>query len=150
MSGTKIASAESNALRKPWASLTLTFASLNQFDLHFRHLAEANDRIFAPGVARDAVAVKANALLQSPTGGLDRAAFDLVEHTIGVDRLADIHRYCQPLDDDVLRTLDLRYDRTIGAGVLVARKANSITAAGLRVRLPTRAFRDGADDILRP
>src|SRR5947208_10361555 len=113
-----------------------TLGSLDQFDLHFRHLAEAKDWIFAPGVAGDTLAVKTNALLQSPTGGLDRAAFDLVEHTIRVDRLADIDRYSQPLDNDVLRTLDLRYDRTIGAGVLVARKANSkIGRASCRERV---------------
>ena len=54
----------------------------DDFDLHFRHLAEAQNRIVGPGVAGDALLVEANALLQHPAGGLDRAALDLVDDAV--------------------------------------------------------------------
>src|SRR3954451_15876019 len=79
---------------------------LDQLDLNIRYLAEAKDRVFRPVGAGDALPVEADAFLQDPAGGLDRAAFDLVDDAIGVDGFADIDRDGQFTDRDVLRTLD--------------------------------------------
>ncbi len=128
----------------------LAVGPLDQLDLHLRHLAEAKDRIRRPCVAGDAFLVKANPLLQHPAGGLDRAAFDLIDHTIGVDGFSDIDRDSQPLDADIISTLDLGDNSAIGAGVLVSRKTDAVTDAGTFVRFPVRALRNRADDILRP
>src|SRR6202020_589218 len=76
-------------------------------DVHFRHLAETQDRIFAPGVAGDAVRIEANPFLQHPARHLDRAAFDLVDDAVGIDGFADIHRKRQTLDPDFLADFDL-------------------------------------------
>src|SRR6202035_4062011 len=113
---------------------------LDNIDLHLRHLAEAKDRIRGPCVAGDALAVKANALLQHPAGGLDRATLDLIDHAVGIDGLADIDRDRQPLDADVLGAFDFGNNGTIGAGALVSREADAITDASCSLfRLPVRA-----------
>ena len=122
---------------------------LKEFDHHFRYLGEAKDRICTPAIAGDAVAIKANALLQDPAGGLDRAAFDLVDNSVRIDRLADIHRNRQPLDPDILRALDLGDNGAIRPGVFVSGKANAVTAAGSLLRLPLRPLGNAAKNILR-
>src|ERR1700710_1287382 len=99
---------------------------LDQFDLYIRYLAEAKDRVFGPIVAGDALPVEADAFLQDPTRGLDRAAFDLVDDAIGIDGFTDIDRQGQFPDADVLGALDLGDHGAIGAGVLVAGKGNSV------------------------
>src|ERR1700737_3400577 len=125
----------------------LAVGPLDNVDLHLRDLAKAKDRIRGPCVAGDALAVKANALFQYPAGGLDRAAFDLIDHAVGIDGLADIDRDRQPLAADVLSALDFGDNRTIGAGALVSRKAEAKTDACSLVRLPVRALRGGADHV---
>jgi len=122
----------------------------DQFDLHLRYLAEAKDRIVGPCVAGDALAVKADALLQYPAGGLDRATFDLIDHAVRIDGFADIDSEGQPFDANVLLALDFSNDSTIGSGVLVAREAKTVAGAGFFVRFPVRASGGGADDILCP
>ena len=80
---------------------------LDQFDFDLRHLAEAKDRVFRPAGAGDALPVEADAFLQHPAGGLDRAAFDLVDDAVGIDGFADIDRQGQLPDADILGALDL-------------------------------------------
>ena len=104
---------------------------LDQFDLYLRHLAEAKDRVFGPTGAGDALPVEADAFLQDPARGLDRAAFDLVDDAIGIDGFADIDREGQLPDADVLGALDLGDHSAIGAGVLVAGKADAVADARL-------------------
>ena len=74
------------AVTGPWAASPAPTGSISgrwiSSTSHLRHLAEAKDRIIGPAVAGDALPVEANALLQHPAGGLDRAAFDLVDHAV--------------------------------------------------------------------
>src|ERR1700751_4308272 len=122
----------------------------NDFDVHFGHFAEAQDRIFAPGVAGDAFAIEAHALLQHPARGLDRAALDLVDHAIRIDGVADIDRDRQPPDRNILGALDLGDGGAIGARILVAREADAVTNAVASFAFPAGAPRNRADHVLRP
>ncbi len=89
-------------------------------------------------------------LFQDPAGGLDCAAFDLIDHAVRIDGFTNIDRDRQSLDADVFGALDLGDHGTIGAGVFVARKTEAITNAGSLLRLPIGAPGDGADHILSP
>src|SRR5229473_2599727 len=128
----------------------LAIGPLDEFNFHLRHLAETKDRIISPRIAGDALPIKADALLQYPAGGLDRAAFDLIDHAVRIDGFADVDRDGQPLDADVLGALDLGDDSTIGAGVLVARETKAITDACLFVGLPVGALGDRFYDVSCP
>src|SRR6202163_3286441 len=105
----------------------LAIGPLDEFDVHLRHLAETKDRIISPCSAGDALPIKTDALLQYPTGGLDRAAFDLVDHAVRIDRFADIDCDGQAVDADVLGDLDIGDDGAIGTGALVSREAEPVT-----------------------
>src|SRR6185437_7682043 len=102
----------------------------DNFDLDFRHLAEAENGIIGPVVAGDALAVEANAFFQYPAGGLNSSALDLVDHAVRVDGFADIDGNRQPFDANILGAFDLRDDGAIGAGILVTGKAQAVTMAG--------------------
>src|SRR6202012_5645225 len=122
----------------------------DDFDLHFRHLAEAEDGIVGPAVAGDALPVEANAFFQHPARRLDRASLDLIDYAVRIDGFADIDGDGQPLDANILGAFDLGDGGAIGAGVLVAGKAQAVTMAGAFGRLPVRASGDRADDVLCP
>ena len=141
------------AVTGPWAASPAPTGSssspLDHFDIHLGHLAETKDRIVRPIRAGDALPVEANPLLQHPARGLDGAALDLVDDAIRIDRLADIDRERQLPDADILLALDLGHCGAIGAGVLVARKAD----ARNRRRVACRGFQFArscrrADDVL--
>ena len=123
------------AVTGPWAASPAPTGSISgrwiSSTSHVRYLAEAKDRVFGPSVAGDALPVEADAFLQDPTRGLDRAAFDLVDDAIGIDGFTDIDRDGQLPDADILGALDLGDHGAIGAGVLVARKADAVTDARL-------------------
>src|SRR5258705_9162400 len=121
---------------------------LYQFDLDLRHLAEAKDRIIGPAAAGDALPVEADALLQHPAGGLDRAALDLIDDPVGIDGLADIDRDRQLIDPDVFIAFHLGDCGTIGAGVLVTGKADAVADPGSLLGFPICASCDGANDVL--
>ena len=44
----------------------IQISALDQFDIDFRHLAEAQDRLLGPACGADALAVETHALLQHP------------------------------------------------------------------------------------
>src|SRR3982074_123185 len=115
---------------------------LDELDVHLRHLAEAKDRISRPCVAGDALPVKTNLLFQYPAGGLDCAAFDLIDHAVRIDGFADVYRDRQPFDADVFGALDLGDNGTVGAGILVSGEAEAVATACLPVRLPVRALQE--------
>src|SRR6478752_9069032 len=98
---------------------------LNQFNPHLRHFAEAKDRIGGPCVAGDALPVKADALFQNPAGGLDCATLDLIDYAVGIDGFPDVDGDREPSDADVFSTFNLGDHGAIGAGILIARKAES-------------------------
>src|SRR5215216_3240572 len=104
---------------------------LDDLNLDIGHFAEAQDRIFRPTGAGDALPVEADAFLQHPARGLNGAALDLVDDAVRVDGLADIDRQCQLPDTDLLGPLDLGERSAIGAGVLVAGKGHAIADAWL-------------------
>src|ERR1700742_1008783 len=108
----------------------------DDFDLHFRHLAETEDGIVGPAVAGDALPVEANAFFQNPARRLDRTALDLIYYAVRIDGFTDIDGDGQPLDADLLGAFDLGDGGAIGAGVLVAGKAQAVTMAGAFGRLP--------------
>src|SRR5258708_40312324 len=85
----------------------LAIGPLDEFNFPLRHLAETKDRIISPCIAGDALRIKADALLQYPAGGLDRAAFDLIDHAVRINGFADVDRDGQPLDADVLGAFGL-------------------------------------------
>src|SRR3954454_251191 len=96
------------------------FRSLDHLNLDLRNLTEAQDRIFRPAGAGDALPVEADAFLQYPARGLDGAAFDLVDDAVGIDGLTDIDCQGQLPDTYILVALDLGDRGTIGPGILVA------------------------------
>src|SRR4030088_2036108 len=104
----------------------------------------------AAGCGGGAPPVKTNVLFQYPAGGLDCAAFDLIDPAVRLDGFADVYRDRQPFDADVFGALDLGDNGTVGAGILVSGEAEGVATACLPVRLPVRALRDKADDILCP
>src|SRR5580698_10166496 len=116
----------------------------DDFDAHVRHLAEAENGIIGPVVAGDALIVETNALFQHPTGRLDGAALDLVDHTIRIDGLADVDGNGQTFDAYILGAFYLGDDGAIGAGVLVTAKADAIAVARAFGRFPVRAPGGGA------
>src|SRR6185436_17056867 len=126
------------------------FRSLDHLNLDLRNLTEAQDRIFRPARAGDALPVEADPFLQHPAGGLNGATLNLVDDAVGIDRFADIDRQRQFPDADLLGALDLGDDSAIGPGVLVAAKAHTMTDARLLLGLPFGASGDGADDVLCP
>src|SRR6185312_315730 len=123
---------------------------LDHLNLDIGHFAEAQDRIFRPAGAGDALPVEADAFLQHPARGLNGAALDLVDDAVGIDRFADIDRQRQFPDTDLLGALDLGDNSAIGPGVFVAAKAHAITDARLLPGLPVGASGDGADDVFCP
>src|SRR5437762_9325909 len=126
------------------------FRPLDDLNLDIGHFAEAQDRIFRPARAGDALAVEADALLQHPARSLNGAALDLVDDAVGIDRFADIDGKRQFPDADLLGALDLGDRSAIGTGVLVAGKAHAMTDARLLLGLPPGASGNGADDIPGP
>src|SRR5882757_10083036 len=123
---------------------------LDQLDVDVRHLAEAEDRIFRPAGAGDALPVEADAFLQYPAGGLDSTALDLVDDAIWIDGFADVDREGQFPDADVFGAFYLGNHGTVGAGVLVARKADAVSDADLLLRLPLGTPCGSADHVLCP
>src|SRR6185369_11301614 len=123
---------------------------LDDLNLDIGHLAEAQDRIFRPARAGDALPVEADTFLQHPAHGLNGAALDLVDNAVGIDGFADIDCQYQFPDTDHLGALDLGDCSAIGAGVLVAAKAHTMADARLLRGLPLGARGNGADDILGP
>src|SRR5438093_7368247 len=123
---------------------------LDHLNLHIGHFAEAQDRIFRPARACDALPVEADALLQHPARGLYGTTLDLVDDAVGIDRFADIDRQRQIPDGYFLGALDFGDRSAIGAGVLVAGKGHAMTNARLLLGLPFGASGNGTDDILGP
>src|SRR5689334_20896704 len=108
-------------------------------DIHFRNFTEAEDRIFGPGIAGDARRVESEPLLRDPTGGLDRATFDLIDHAIRIDGFADIDCNREPLDGDFFRALDLGDHGAISAGSFIPGKTETMTDALAPCGLPAGA-----------
>jgi len=81
------------------------FRALDHLNLDIGNFAEAQDRIFRPAGAGDALPVEADAFFQRPAGGLNGAALDLVDDAVGIDGLADINRERQLPDADILGAL---------------------------------------------
>src|SRR5258708_15719942 len=124
--------------------------TLDHVYVHHRYLAEVQDRVFGPAMAGDARRIETDALFQHPARRLDRAALDLVDDAVRIDRLADVDRDRERLDADVFLALDLGDDRAIGAGILITGEADAITDARFGRRLPVRPLGGGPDDILCP
>src|SRR6185437_8616629 len=70
----------------------IDLGALDHLDLNLRHFGETQDRIVSPAIAGDTLTIKPHTLLQDPACRLDRAALDLVDHSVGIDGFADIDR----------------------------------------------------------
>ena len=104
--------------------------AVDQFGLHLRHLAEAQDRIAVPVARGDAVLVEPHLLLQGPAHGLDDAALELVARAVGIDHQAGIGDAPHAIDLHGLLHRDGGRHGGIGGAVLVAGEAETEALAG--------------------
>ena len=72
----------------PSGTSSLVLISCN---LDFRHFAEFQDRVGFPVEGGDTI-VEADLLLEHPACRLNDAAFELIDHTVGIDHQAGIGR----------------------------------------------------------
>src|SRR5438270_6109956 len=78
------------AARLPDSECRAVSGRLDQLDGDLRHLAEAQYRVALPVARADAALIEPHALLQGPAGGLDDAALELVDRTVGIDHQARV------------------------------------------------------------